>query len=81
MLSEDLRDFAACMAGWEDSGVELGPVAVRVLRAQITAYAAAAECLEQQVIPNHQRGDLPPEVARLDVERASRRRGRPGGAP
>lgn len=77
MLSDDLRSFAACLAGWECGGVELDPVAVRVLRAQVTAYAVAAECLEQQTIPSHRRGDLPPGIVRLDLAMMARRQGGP----
>lgn len=77
MLSDDLRDFAACLAGWENGGVQLSPVAVRVLRAQVSAYAIAAESLELQAIPLHQQGTLPPDVVSLDVWRSDRKRGIP----
>lgn len=75
MLSDDLRSFAGWLDAWAEDGVTLDPLAVNVLRAQVSAYAVAAEHLEHQAVPLW--SQRPNEVARLDLAMMARRQGGP----
>jgi hypothetical protein len=79
MVSQRLENFANLFAGWGATphATILGPETARAIGAIFRDLAGQSAAIEGAPISAAQRGDLPPEVARLDVARARRRSGLP----